>query len=82
MIRSTFKKQEKSPFTLILYYILMSLSFGLIYDSMFKVIWASHSFEWLTRGCITLFIMSIFLNVVVTFSNPGYLEKDDNIPFN
>jgi hypothetical protein len=81
MIRSTFKKQSKSPFTLILYYILMGLSFGLIYCSMFEVIWASNTFYWLAKVCITLFIMSLLLNVVVTFSNPGYLDRDDNIPF-
>ena len=80
MIRSTFKKQTKSPFTLILYYVLMGASFALIYCSMFEVLWAA---EWntLAKCCIALFILSLLLNVNVTFSNPGYLERDDNIPF-
>lgn len=58
----------------------MSLTFVLIYCSMFEVLWVA-SWDWLATCCIILFVISLLLNVIVTFSNPGYLEKDDSIPF-
>ena len=37
-IRTTFKKQERTPLTLACYFILMSVSFGLLWVSSYKIL--------------------------------------------
>ena len=38
MIRTTFKKQKKTPFTLICYFVMMAISFVLLYNSSYKLL--------------------------------------------
>ena len=47
MIKSTFKKQKKSPFTLVCYFVLMSLSFVLLELSSYKLLRVSGHSDWL-----------------------------------
>lgn len=73
MIRTTFKKQKKTPFTLICYFLLMALSFVLLYNSSYKVLEFSGQSKWLLWSSQGLFGLSLLLCVVVWLSNPGYL---------
>ena len=47
MIRNTFKKQKKSAFTLICYFVLMCVSFFLLEMSSYQVLRVSDQSEWL-----------------------------------
>ena len=47
MIKSTFKKQKKSPFTLVCYFVLMGLSFILLELSSYKLLRVSGHSDWL-----------------------------------
>ena len=71
----------RSTFTLVLYYVLMAISFGLIYLSLFKVIWAANEYLWLVTTCEVLFVVSLILNGYVAMSDPGRLKKDESLDF-
>lgn len=47
MIKNTFKKQKKTPFTLICYFVLMSVSFFLLEMSSYSILRLSGQSEWL-----------------------------------
>ena len=47
MIKTTFKKQEKSSFTLICYFVLMGLSFFLLEVSSYKLLRVAGHSDWL-----------------------------------
>ena len=47
MIRNTFKKQKKSNFTLICYFVLMGISFFLLEMSSYQVMRVANQSEWL-----------------------------------
>ena len=81
MIRTTFKKQKKTPFTLICYFVMMALSFVLLYNSSYKLLDVSGQSEWLLWSSQALFGLSLLLCVIVWLSNPGYLEKDKSMNF-
>jgi hypothetical protein len=80
MIRSTFKKQVKSPLTLVIYYLLMIGSFALIYFSVFPVL-RTNGLEWLVHTSMALFSVCLVLNCWLACSDPGYLKQDDNMDF-
>ena len=81
MIKSTFKKQEKSPFTLICYFVLMSLSFVLLELSSYKLLRVSGHSDWLLWSSQGLFGASVLLCIIVWWSDPGVIKKDPDLNF-
>ena len=80
-IRTTFKKQEKTPLTLLCYFILMFISFSLLWVSSYKILRVSGDYEWLLTTSYILFCFSNLLCIVVWLSDPGYLKKDPKMDF-
>lgn len=76
MIRNTFKKQVKSPFTLICYFVLMSVSFCSLEFSSYDILRVSNSSDWLLYGSQGLFGLAMLLWVIVWLSDPGTLKHD------
>ena len=81
MIKSTFKKQKKSPFTLICYFVLMSLSFLLLELSSYKLLRVSGHSDWLLWSSQGLFGMAMLLCIIVWWSDPGVIKKDPDLNF-
>lgn len=84
MIRTTFKKQEKSAFTLVCYFCLMALSYTLLQLSSYKVVWTTveqNNWEYLLYSSNVLFWICMSLCVVVWQSDPGYIKKDPKLNF-
>lgn len=82
MIRNTFKAQRKSPFTLICYFVLMGLTFGLLHVSSYQALrLGSPMLDWLLYGSQGLFGASIVNCIVVWLSNPGIIKKDKELDF-
>lgn len=82
MIKNTFKKQRKSPFTLICYFLLMAISFTLLQLSSYDILKVSGQSDWLLWLSQILFGASILLCVVVWLSDPGVVKKDESLNFN
>ena len=80
-IRTTFKKQEKTPLTLLCYFILMFISFGLLWFSSYEILRVSGNYEWLLTTSYILYCFSNLLCIVVWLSDPGYLKKDPKMDF-
>ena len=81
MIKSTFKKQKKSSFTLICYFVLMSLSFFLLEISSYKLLRVSGHSDWLLWSSQGLFGAAMLFCVIVWLSDPGVIKKDENMNF-
>ena len=80
-IRTTFKKQEKTPLTLVCYFILMFTSFSLLWASSYRILHVDGNYEWLLNTSYVLFGLSLLFCIVVWLSDPGYLKKDPNMNF-
>ena len=61
MIKNSFKKQRKSPFTLICYFVLMSLSFVLLEFSSYDILRVGDFSDWLLYGSQGLFGLAMLL---------------------
>ena len=81
MIRNTFKKQKKSPLTLICYFILMGFSIIMLEFSTYDILRVSGSSPWLLYSSQALFGFACFLCISVWFSNPGRIEPDPSLNF-
>ena len=81
MIKNSFKKQKKSPFTLICYFTLMSLSFVLLEFSSYDILRVSDYSDWLLYGSQGLFGLAMVLWLWVWLSDPGTLKRDPNLNF-
>ena len=64
-IRTTFKKQEKTPLTLVCYFILMFVSFALLWVSSYRILHVDGDYEWLLNSSYLLFGLSNLLCIVV-----------------
>ena len=76
MIKYVYKKQTKSPFTIILYFVLMALSFFLLECSTYNVLRVSGYSTWLRYGSQGLFGLTMLLWGSVWLSDPGELKKN------
>ena len=81
MIKNTFKKQKKTPFTLICYFVLMSVSFFLLEMSSYQILRISGQSEWLLWTSQSLFGACILLCIIVWLSDPGRIKKDPELNF-
>jgi len=81
MIKKTFKKQEKTPFTLVMYFVLMSATFAVFELTSFKIVKFSARYDWLIYTCYSLFALSMFLCTTVWLKDPGFIHKDKSIDF-
>lgn len=81
MIRTSFKKQYKTPRTLILYIVLMLVTLGLLYLTVFRVFFEDKENLGMVYTDICLYILSITLCLGVAFKDPGYLKRDNSIDF-
>ena len=81
MIKNTFKKQKKTPMTLICYFILMSVSFFLLEVSSYQILRIANQSDWLLYTSQSLFGLSILLCIIVWLSDPGRLKKDPDLNF-
>lgn len=81
MIRNTYKKQKKSPFTLICYFALMTISFFLLEVSSYQVLRISGQSEWLLYSSQSLFGASMLFWIIVCLSDPGSIKRDPDLNF-
>ena len=81
MIRNTFKKQKKSPFTLICYFVLMGVSLLLLEFSSYDVLRVSGNADILLKVSQALFALACVLCICVWCSNPGVLKRDQTLDF-
>lgn len=81
MIKNTFKKQKKSPTTLICYFVLMTISFGLLETSSYQILRVSGQSDWLLWTSQSLFGTAVLFCIIVWLSDPGYIKKDDKLDF-
>jgi hypothetical protein len=79
MIKAPFKKQSKSPRTLIFYISLKLLSFLalnlFVFPSMFI------HYPKLTYAAFSTYIVSLFLWLLCCLKDPGYVKKDTSLDF-
>ena len=64
-----------------LYYILMTSTFAALELSVFRVLRAQGKLKWLCFMTEQLFGVLLILCLIVAFSNPGYLQKDEKMDF-
>ena len=79
MIKAPFRKQNKSPRTLIFYISLKLLSLMALSSFVFPTMFMCY--PKLTYACFSTFIVSIILWVLCCFKDPGYVKKDSSIEF-
>jgi len=79
MIKTPFKKQNKSPRTMVFYYAIMIVSFVLLFFTVFiKVKDTNNS---LFISVCSLFSLSLFLATVCWYMDPGYVTPDVDLDF-
>jgi|694.fasta_scaffold97340_2 hypothetical protein len=76
MIRTSFRKQEKKPLTLVAYFILMTLTYMMQVFSTHKLIKYTGANNLLLKSSKTLFWFSLVLWFIVWQKDPGFLKKD------
>ena len=84
MIRTTYKKLERSSLTLTCYFILMIISWVFLQVSQYTVIRTTvdeNNWEYVLYSSQVLFVLSLILNIVVWQSNPGFIEQDPSLKF-
>ena len=81
MIRNTFKKQKKSPLTLICYFCLMGFSIVMLEFSSYDILRVSGFSDWLLYTSQALFGLACFLCVLVWCSDPGRIKSDPSLNF-
>ena len=81
MIKNTFKKQKKSKFTLLCYFLLMGFSFFLLEISSYKLLRVSETSEWLLYSSQGLFGATLLFCIIVWLSDPGVIKKDPSLNF-
>ena len=64
-----------------LYYILMTSTFAALELSVFRVLRAQGTLKWLCFMTEQLFGVLLILCLLVAFSDPGYLQKDEKMDF-
>lgn len=81
VLRTTFRKQEKKPYTLIAYFVLMVLTFIMQHVSTYAAIELTDTHAGLLSTSKSLFWVSMLLWLVVWQKDPGYLRKDKSLDF-
>jgi len=81
MISRANKKLKSSMHVMILYYFVMIGGFMLMWYSVFSEFTCMGRFEWLRTTLIVLFGLSMLLNVIVSFSDPGTILPDPSLNF-
>jgi palmitoyltransferase len=79
MLKTTFKKQVRSPKTLIFFFVLMLSSFALLW----KFIFPTHSDGVFTSKniCTVMFFISMLLCMICWLKDPGYIKNDPQFEF-
>lgn len=79
MLKTAFKKQEKSPKTLIFFSTIMISSFILLWLFVFPHL--SGSIIGSKNVCIFLFCLSMLFSIICWLKDPGYIRKDSQLDF-
>lgn len=79
MLKTSFKKQEKNPKTLIFFFAIMIVSYALI--SIFIFPHLSSEIVGSKNACSVLFSISMILCIVCWLKDPGYIKSDPNLEF-
>ena len=77
MIKTSTKKLTRTLSTIILFYVLMLLSYFLFWCSIFPEFIYFKKYYWLYLVNNSLFFLSLVTNLIVAFSDPGNLHPDD-----
>jgi hypothetical protein len=81
MIARANKKLQSSVNVLILYFFFMVTGFTLMQFSVYPEFVYLDRLNYFRMTCQVLFGLSLFLNVVVAFSDPGFLTRDETLVF-
>lgn len=79
MLKTAFKKQERSTRNIIFYFLIMMICYPLIHIYLYPQIDAEDTY--LKVVCTFLFFGSMFLWVAAWLKDPGYLHRDDSLQF-
>jgi hypothetical protein len=74
VLRTTFRKQEKQPLTLITYFVLMLIAYYLARNSTFQVVKVMKPDSYLVIITDILFWLSMTLWLIVWRKDPGFLK--------
>lgn len=79
MIKTPFKKQSKSPRTMVFFYLIMMLSFALLYYFVFDPLKEEYWSLYMTT--ISLFITALTLSTICWKLDAGVIQKDNSLDF-
>ncbi|CDW73662.1 dhhc zinc finger domain containing protein [Stylonychia lemnae] len=79
MLKTQFKKTEKSYRNIIFYFLSMTINFSLLVIFVYPHLQKDQ--DWQLYSNSSLFVACMILWVVAWLKNPGYLEKDKDIQF-
>lgn len=81
MIRTSFRKQEKKPLTLIAYFILMVTTYIMQKFSTHKIMQFTQQNDLLLKFSKSLFFISMAMWLIVWKKDPGFLQRDKKLDF-
>lgn len=81
VLKTSFRKQEKKPFTLIAYFVLMILAYAMQHASTYKALELTGTDQGLLLASKCLFWISMALWLVVWQKDPGFLRKEKSLNF-
>lgn len=81
VLRTSFRKQKKQPWTLIAYFFLMVTSYLMQLKSTYKAIELYGVENTLLIASKTLFFVSMSLWLIVWLKDPGFIARDESLDF-
>jgi hypothetical protein len=81
VLRTSFRKQTKQPWTLIAYFVLMVTSYLMQLASTYKAIELYGNETYMLIASKTLFFLSITLWFIVWQKDPGFIKRDQSLDF-
>jgi palmitoyltransferase len=81
VLKTSFRKQTKKPWTLISYFILMTLSYLMQLSSTYKAVELHGTEDGLLLTSKTLFWASMSLWLIVWQKDPGFIARDKSLDF-
>mmetsp|Transcript_28230 Transcript_28230/g.21102 ORF Transcript_28230/g.21102 Transcript_28230/m.21102 type:complete len:155 (+) Transcript_28230:1025-1489(+) len=79
MIKIPFRKQTRNPRTMIFFYSIMIISFGLLYYFVFYPM--KKEYPSLFNLCVISFSLAILLSLICWLMDPGYIHQDEQLDF-
>jgi hypothetical protein len=79
MLKTSFKKQTKSQKTMVFFFFIMMMCYGALHFLIFPSL--PESSKDLQMTCTILFVACMFLWVLASSKDPGYLKRDSNLEF-